>query len=50
MLDITTGTTELIVSEDILQPNSIAVDWNAQNLYWIDIDKGTLEVRECLIF
>ena len=42
-----TRKTEKVVSTDIKQPNSIAVDWNAQNLYWLDAGdegKGTLEV------
>ena len=30
-----TGETEKIVWEDMLRPNSIAVDWNAQNIYWV---------------
>lgn len=46
-LDMATRKTEKVVSTDIKQPNSIAVDWNAQNLYWLDAGdegKGTLEV------
>ena len=42
------GVTEKIVSENLKNPNSIAVDWNAQNIYWVDSGqddgKGTLEV------
>ncbi|KAL5252880.1 hypothetical protein ACHWQZ_G015595 [Mnemiopsis leidyi] len=47
VLDMKTGETEKIVWEDMLRPNSIAVDWNAQNIYWVDSSpegKGTLEV------
>jgi len=47
VLDMKTGDTEKIASEDMLIPNSIAVDWNAQNIYWVDSSpegRGTLEV------
>ena len=47
VLDMKSGETEKIVWEDMLIPNSIAVDWNAQNIYWVDSSpegKGTLEV------
>ena len=34
----------LISRTGILKPVSVAVDWNANNLFWVDYEKGTLEV------
>jgi len=42
--DMNTGQNNCVVSEGILKPVSVAVDWNANNLFWVDYEKGTLEV------
>ncbi|XP_055385944.1 low-density lipoprotein receptor-related protein 4 isoform X2 [Condylostylus longicornis] len=36
--------TKTVISENILTPNGIAVDWIANNFYWSDTDRKVIEV------
>ena len=41
MLDLESGIPEKIVAEDMVIPNSIAVDWEAQNIFWVGVIRAS---------
>lgn len=46
MSDLTGGNRRILVSENIVHPRGITVDYDANAIYWVDSSKDTVETVE----